>query len=378
MHKIWVTVITGFLGSGKTTLLNTLLKHPEMNQAAVIVNEFGEIGIDYDLVERSDENVVQLANGCLCCSVKGDLIDTFRDLYIQRNAGTIPYFDRVVIETTGIADPAPVMQIIFTNPMVMNHYTLDGVVTTVDIINGASSLSRFPECIKQAAIADRLIVTKSDLVEDDHHDEKIEDLSNRLKALNPAAPIVVRNTGDVDPEDLFGTGMFDPETKQVDFNSWLNPENYTSENSEHPFKRSDEDHEEALAYYKDKGHTPEYLEEDKHHQHDPSIKTFCVVRDEPISLDMLRMFLEGLSSEAGPDLLRVKGIINIENEPDRPAVIQGAQQILHSLEFMDHWPSDDRRTRIVFITRNIDQEYIENTLSLIERVAKRTLEASIM
>ncbi|MEE2745598.1 MAG: GTP-binding protein, partial [Pseudomonadota bacterium] len=141
-NSIWVTLITGFLGSGKTTLLNTLLKHPEMSQAAVIVNEFGEIGLDYDLVERSDENVIQLANGCLCCSVKGDLIDTFRDLFIQRNAGTIPFFDRVVIETTGIADPGPVLQIIFTNPMVTNHYSLDGVVTTVDTINGLDSLNQ--------------------------------------------------------------------------------------------------------------------------------------------------------------------------------------------------------------------------------------------
>ena len=379
MDKIWVTVITGFLGSGKTTLLNTLLKHPEMNQAAVIVNEFGEIGIDYDLVERSDENVIQLANGCLCCSVKGDLIDTFRDLYIQRNAGTIPYFDRVVIETTGIADPAPVMQIIFTNPMVMRHYTLDGVVTTVDIINGTGSLSRFPECVKQAAIADRLIITKSDLIEADDHEERLVDLTNRLRALNPAAPIVVRNTGDVDPEDLFGTGMFDPETKQVDFNSWLNPETYTSKSSENPFESYGEDDEEVLTYYKEHGHTPEHRGEEEHgHRHDPSIKTFCVIREEPMSLDMLRMFLEGLSSEAGPDLLRVKGIINIENEPDRPAVIQGAQLILHSLEFLDCWPSDDRRTRIVFITRNIEQEYIESTLSLIERVAQRTAAAATL
>ena len=379
MHKIWVTVITGFLGSGKTTLLNTLLKHPEMNQAAVIVNEFGEIGLDYDLVERSDENVVQLANGCLCCSVKGDLIDTFRDLYIQRNASTIPYFDRVVIETTGIADPAPVMQIIFTNPMVMSHYTLDGVVTTVDVINGISSLGRFPECVKQAAIADRLIITKSDLIEADDHEERLVDLTNRLRALNPAAPIVVRNTGDVDPEDLFGTGMFDPETKQVDFNSWLNPETYKSKSDENPFESYGEDDEEVLTYYKEHGHTPEHLGEEEHgHRHDPSIKTFCVIREEPMSLDMLRMFLEGLSSEAGPDLLRVKGIINIENEPDRPAVIQGAQQILHSLEFMDCWPSDDRRTRIVFITRNIEQEYIESTLSLIERVAQRTAAAATL
>lgn len=377
MNKIWITVITGFLGSGKTTLLNTLLKHPEMNQAAVIVNEFGEIGIDYDLVERSDENIVQLANGCLCCSVKGDLIDTFRDLYIQRNAGTIPYFDRVVIETTGIADPAPVLQIIFTNPMVMNHYSLDGVVTTVDAINGVSSLGRFPECVKQAAIADRLILTKSDLVEVSDHGEKVKDLSDRLRALNPAAPIVVRNTGDVDPGDLFGTGMFNPETKKIDFNSWLNPEQYLSETTENPFNANEADSEATISYYKDRGHTPEHRRGNDNHHHNPLIKTFCIVREEPMSLEMLRMFLEGLSNEAGPDLLRVKGIVNIENEPKRPAIIQGAQLIFHSLEFMDRWPSEDHRTRIVFITHNIDKKYIEDTMSLIERVAERTVAAAM-
>ena len=377
MNKIWITVITGFLGSGKTTLLNTLLKHPEMNQAAVIVNEFGEIGIDYDLVERSDENIVQLANGCLCCSVKGDLIDTFRDLYIQRNAGTIPYFDRVVIETTGIADPAPVLQIIFTNPMVMNHYSLDGVVTTVDVINGVSSLGRFPECVKQAAIADRLILTKSDLVEVADHGEKVKDLSDRLRALNPAAPIVVRNTGDVDPGDLFGTGMFNPETKKIDFNSWLNPEQYLSETTENPFNANEADSEATISYYKDRGHTPEDRRGNDNHHHNPLIKTFCIVREEPMSLEMLRMFLEGLSNEAGPDLLRVKGIVNIENEPERPAIIQGAQLIFHSLEFMDRWPSEDHRTRIVFITHNIDKKYIEDTMSLIERVAERTVAAAM-
>jgi len=377
MNKIWITVITGFLGSGKTTLLNTLLKHPEMNQAAVIVNEFGEIGIDYDLVERSDENIVQLANGCLCCSVKGDLIDTFRDLYIQRNAGTIPYFDRVVIETTGIADPAPVLQIIFTNPMIMNHYSLDGVVTTVDAINGVSSLERFPECVKQAAIADRLILTKSDLVEVSDHGEKVKDLSDRLRALNPAAPIVVRNTGDVDPGDLFGTGMFNPETKKIDFNSWLNPEQYLSETTENPFNANEADSEATISYYKDRGHTPEHRRENDNHHHNPLIKTFCIVREEPMSLEMLRMFLEGLSNEAGPDLLRVKGIVNIENEPKRPAIIQGAQLIFHSLEFMDRWPSEDHRTRIVFITHNIDKKYIEDTMSLIERVAERTVAAAM-
>ena len=373
-NKIWITIITGFLGSGKTTLLNTLLQHPEMTQAAVIVNEFGEIGLDYDLIERSDENVVELANGCLCCTVKSDLIDTLRDLYVQRNAGTIPHFDRVVIETTGIADPAPVLQLILTNPMIRNHYELDGVVTTVDAVNGASSLARFPECVKQAAIADRLIITKSDLVLGMDHDDKINELTGKLKVLNPAATLVVRTAGKMDPTDLFGTGMFDPETKQIDFDSWLDPENYQSSGLGNPFFGEPEPEDDAMEYYENHGHTLENPE--THHHHDESgIQTFCITREEPMSVEMLRMFLEGLSSEAGPNLLRVKGIINIVEEPDRPAVIQGAQQLFHSLELMDNWPSADRRTRIVFITRHIDQAYIEETLELIERVSTRTVAA---
>lgn len=368
MNKIWVTLITGFLGSGKTTLLNTLLHHPGMSQAAVIVNEFGEIGLDYDLIERSDESVVQLANGCLCCSVKSDLIDTFRDLQIQRRAGTIPYFDRVVIETTGIADPGPVLQIILTNPMVLNSYELDGVVTTVDAINGVSSLDRFPECVKQAAIADRLIVTKVDLAESP---SQVTELTDRLRALNPAAPITETATEEIDPSDLFGTGMFDPDTKELDLESWIQPGVY-GEDGEIVAPAESEMDEETLAYYKEHGHTPEV-----EHNHDPSIRSFVITRDEPMSLNMLKLFLEGLTNEAGPNLLRVKGIVNVADEPDRPAVIQGAQQIFHSLDWLETWPSDNKQTRIVFITRDIDKAYVEDTLALIERVAIRTEEAGM-
>lgn len=373
--KIWVTLITGFLGSGKTTLLNTLLNHPAMSQAAVIVNEFGEIGLDYDLVERSDESVVQLANGCLCCSVKGDLIDTFRDLHIQRNAGTIPHFDRVVIETTGIADPMPILQIVFTNPMVMNHYALDGVVTTVDAVNGPSSIDRFTECVKQAAIADRIIVTKVDLVTDTEGREKVDELTGKLRSLNPAAPIVKTATEEIDPSDLFGSGMFDPETKKIDLATWIDPELYEETEALMIAEPSEDGmDEETLAYYREHGHTPEERHH-RHHNHDSSINTFCLTRDEPMSLDMLRNFLEGLANEAGPDLLRVKGIVNVDEKPGQPAVIQGAQQIFHSLDWLPEWPSDDRRTRIVFITRDIDKAYIEDTLGLIERVAARTTAA---
>ena len=370
MDKIWVTLITGFLGSGKTTLLNTLLEHPDMSQAAIIVNEFGEIGLDYDLVERSDENVIQLANGCLCCTVKSDLIDTFRDLYIQRNAGTIPFFDRVIIETTGIADPAPVLQIILTNPMIFNHFALDGVVTTVDTINGVSSLDRFPECVKQAAIADRLIITKVDMVE---NDKQIKILEERLRVLNPAAPIIATTTQDANPSDLFGTGIFDPTTKALDFENWLQADAYENQEVSEPagtvLAAPDK---EALAYYEKYGHSPAEVD----HHHDPSINSFVMVKENPISLNTLNMFLEGLTKEAGPDLLRVKGIIHVHERPDQPAVIQGAQQIFHSIDWMDKWPSDDKRTRIVFITRNIDQEYIEETYNLIERVAERTVAAA--
>ncbi len=370
MDKIWVTLITGFLGSGKTTLLNTLLEHPDMSQAAIIVNEFGEIGLDYDLVERSDENVIQLANGCLCCTVKSDLIDTFRDLYIQRNAGTIPFFDRVIIETTGIADPAPVLQIILTNPMIFNHFALDGVVTTVDTINGVSSLDRFPECVKQAAIADRLIITKIDMVE---NDKQIKILEKRLRVLNPAAPIIATTTQDANPSDLFGTGIFDPTTKALDFENWLQADAYENQEVSEPAGTALAiPDKEALAYYEKYGHSPAEVD----HHHDPSINSFVMVKENPISLNTLSMFLEGLTKEAGPDLLRVKGIIHVHERPDQPAVIQGAQQIFHSIDWMDKWPSDDKRTRIVFITRNIDQEYIEETYNLIERIAERTVAAA--
>jgi len=370
MEKIWVTLITGFLGSGKTTLLNTLLEHPDMSQAAIIVNEFGEIGLDYDLVERSDENVVQLANGCLCCTVKSDLIDTFRDLFIQRNAGTIPFFDRIIIETTGIADPAPVLQIILTNPMVFNHFALDGVVTTVDTINGISSLDRFPECVKQAAIADRLIVTKIDMI---NNNKEIKLLEKRLRTLNPAAPIIATTTQDANPSDLFGTGIFDPTTKALDFENWLQVDAYKSQAKSQLSEASiSEPNKQAIAYYKEHGHSPQETD----HHHDPSINSFVMVKEDPISLNTLNMFLEGLTKEAGPDLLRVKGIIHVRERSDQPAVIQGAQQIFHSIDWMDKWPSEDKRTRIVFITRNIDQAYIEDTYNLIERVAERTVAAA--
>ena len=375
---IWVTLITGFLGSGKTTLLNSLLKSPDLSGAMVIVNEFGEIGIDSDLMVGSTENVVQLANGCLCCSVKSDLIDTFRDLVIQRQAGNLPKFDRVIIETTGIADPGPVLQIILTNPMVRNAYALDGVVTTLDAVNGATTLASFPESVRQVAIADRIVLTKSDLAKSDlagpSEPETLDRLRAQVRALNPAAPIIEVVNGAVDAADLFGMGMLDPVTGRPDPARWLDPDAYAAAGQPTEITASLGEGEVAAAYAR-QGHRAEAAgdtENDHRHNHGADIRSFCLVRETPVSLHALQLFLDAIARDSGPNLLRVKGLVNVAGEPDTPAVIQGAQQVFHSLDWLSEWPSDDRRTRIVFITRGIEAAHVEDAFALIERVARRT------
>lgn len=371
MSRIMVTLVTGFLGSGKTTLLNSILHHPDMSEAAVIVNEFGEIGIDYDLVERSDETIVQLENGCLCCSVKGDLIDTFRDLYIQRQSGILPKFSRVIIETTGIANPGPLLQIILTDPLVNTCYELDGIVTTVDAINGYASLENFPECVKQVAVADRIVLTKTDLIKTGEDEKNLEKTKHRIRKINPNSNIIEAVLGSLNIDELFGFGLEDLKSKRVDLNSWLQLAplgDISSDDSEQEDSRDEKSQAFSKAYYAKFGHNPN---PENDNPHDTNIKSFCIVRDEPLSLDTLRLFLDALTREAGEDLLRVKGIVNIKERPKHPAIIQGAQKIFHSIEWLEKWPSEDKQTRIVFITRGFSQQHIEDTFSLIERMAQR-------
>jgi G3E family GTPase len=331
-----VTLLTGFLGSGKTTVLNHVLKEPGMAATAVIVNEFGEIGLDHLLVERSSEDVVLLNSGCLCCTVRGDIVDTLTNLFVDRVKAKVPYFTRVAIETTGLADPAPILHTLMTDPIVAVRYMLDGVVTTVDAVNGAGTLDKQPEAVKQAAVADRLLLTKSDLAEPAVR----QAMEGRLKVLNPSAPIVPVAQGAVDPALLFNIGFYDPVTKSADVRRWLRDEAFES--------RDDHEHE--------------HLHPDVN-RHDDRIRAFCITRERPISWDALSAWLDTLATMRGDDLLRLKAIVALSDRPDQPVVLHGVQHLFHPPVLLPEWPSEDHRTRMVFITRDLPREAIERTLA---------------
>ncbi len=330
-----VTLLTGFLGSGKTTVLNHVLKQPDMLATAVIVNEFGEIGLDHLLVERSSEDVVLLNSGCLCCTVRGDIVDTLTNLFVDRVKGKVPYFTRVAIETTGLADPAPILHTLMTDPIVAARYMLDGVVTTVDAVNGTATLDKQPEAVKQAAVADRLLLTKTDLADSAAREE----IEARLKRLNPSATTVSVAQGAVDPPRLFNIGFYDPATKSVDVRRWLRDEAFESSRAhEHPDVN----------------------------RHDDRIRAFCITRERPISWAALSAWLDGLAGMRGDDLLRLKAIVALADRPDQPVVLHGVQHLFHPPVLLPEWPSEDHRTRMVFITRDLPREAIEATLAAFE------------
>ena len=325
MAEIPLSVITGFLGSGKTTLLNHLLSHPDTGETAVLINEFGEVGLDHLLVRHLSEDIVLLNSGCLCCSVRGDLSDALRDLFLRRVRGEVPEFRRALIETTGLADPAPVIHTLMTDPLAGARYRLDGIVTTVDAVNGAGQLDDHPESVKQAAIADRLVLTKTDIAET----PAVDELRRRLEALNPAAPVIVARHGAVEPDALFGAGLFDARTKAPEVERWLN-----------------------AAAYGETGHD--------HHHHGDHIASFCLDVEEPVVWEALLAWLEMLLATQGANLLRIKGILDVAGE-EKPVAIHGVQHVFHPPVALPAWPDAERRSRIVFITRNIGKAAIEAT-----------------
>jgi G3E family GTPase len=347
-----VCVLTGFLGSGKTTLLGRLLKSPDFARTAVIINEFGEIGLDHDLIETGDESFVTLQTGCLCCTIRGDLVLTLTDILRRRDEGTVTPFDRVVIETSGLADPAPILHAVMSDDALAERLVLAGVVTTVDAVHGVETLERQPESVKQVAVADRLVLTKIDLAA-----ERPVAVLDRLAALNPSAPVLPALFGDIDPARLFDARIWDPSK----------------------LAGLEHDPEKWEPVFGKRSCSVNKIEPHHHHgahdrnRHDERINCFALIRDEPIPAVALTLFLEVLAEHCGADLLRLKGIVAIAESPDRPAVIHGIQHMFHAPAFLERWPSDDRRSRLVFIARDLPRAFADALLDAIAAEVRETM-----
>jgi G3E family GTPase len=337
--KIPVTLVTGFLGSGKTTLISRLLRHPDMRRAAVVINEIGEIGIDHDLVTMSSENITLLANGCICCSVRTDLQETLRDLFARRRAGEIADFDRVIVETTGLADPAPVVQTLVSDTLLAAQYRLDGLVTLVDALHGVHQIGHQPEAVKQIALADRVFITKSDMA----GPGAVDELTASILGINQGAAVSLIVNGEVDPATLTNLGLTSARGGPATL-SFLGES----------FDRLDQ-----------KGSAGERYLGARSALHDASIKTLSLRFGKPFTWASFSAALELLATLRGPDLLRVKGIVNVEGHP---VVVQGVQHIFHPPVTLDRWPSADTDTRLVFITRNIEGQVIRNLLSAVSEM----------
>jgi G3E family GTPase len=334
-----LTVVTGFLGAGKTTLLNKLLRDPEMKDSLVFVNEVGEIGIDHLLFEILDENVMLMASGCMCCSMRGDLVDSLENLIYTLDAGTLTPVKRVVIETTGLADPTSVLHVLMTNPLIVQRYRLDGVVTVVDAVNGTATLDAHSEAVKQVAVADRIVLTKTDLARDPVA------LRARIAKLNPGAPVLDAAKGETSVGRLTGAGLFDPTRKVPDVARWLADEAVASAESAH-----------------DHGHDHHAHAGDHAHRHDSKFRVFTVATDAAIPAATLELFLDLLRSAHGPKLLRMKGIVRLAEEPEQPVVLHMVQHVLHPPARLAGWPDADRRTRLVFVTYDLEPSVIRRLL----------------
>ncbi len=352
-----LSIITGFLGAGKTTLLNRILKDPAMADTAVIINEFGDVGLDHLLVDQSSEGILELSSGCLCCTIRGDLINTLEDLLRRLDNGRMERLARVVIETTGLADPAPILHTVMLHPYLMLRYRLDSVVTLVDAVNGSATLDAHQEAVRQAAVADRLVLTKTDLLEGDAGAATLGALTERLKALNPGAQLLNGQKGDADAAHLFNAGLYDPATKIPDVARWLNAEAYEAHGHHHHV------HDHAHGHHHGHDHHHGHHHDHGHHhhdvnRHDDKIRAFTLTANRPVPASALEMFLDLLRSAHGPKLLRVKGIIQIAEDPARPVVIHGVQHVFHPPVTLAGWPDGDRRTRLVFITYDLAEGFV--------------------
>ena len=320
-----LAIVTGFLGAGKTTLLNRLLRDPALAGTLVLVNEFGQVGLDHHLVERVDGDMLVMTSGCLCCSIRGDLVATLEDALRRRDNARMTPFERVLIETTGLADPAPVLHTVMAHPYLRLRFKLQAVVTVVDAVLGEATLDAHLEAVKQVAMADRLALGKTDLAPD------TAALEARLRRLNPGAPLLQADTASA--AELFGGAGYDPARRGAEAAAWLAAENHAQAHSH--------------AHHHDVNH------------HDARIRAFSLRWPQPVSAAALSLFLELLVSAHGARLLRFKGLVALADDPARPAVAHAVQHIAHPIGRLDAWPDDDRETRMVFIVQDLDPAFVE-------------------
>jgi G3E family GTPase len=348
--RIPVSILTGFLGAGKSTLLNRILKDPGTSDTAVIINEFGEVGIDNFLVEASGDALLEIANGCLCCTVRGELVDSLASIMDGIQTGRLRPIRRIVIETTGLADPAPVMQSVMGNPVIAQNFELDGVITVVDAVNGVSTLDRHQEAVKQVAVADRLIISKLSMADA----SQLAALKSRLAELNPRAPIVDGDSEAAGTAAILVNGLYDPATKIADVGRWLHDElaNDAEEHDHHDHDHHDHEHQ-------GHGHHRHHHHHHDVNRHGDDIRSFSIIHDKPIDPMAIEMFIDLLRSAHGEKLLRMKAIVALSDNPDRPLVLHGVQSVFHPPQRLPKWPDgSDRRTRMVLITQGLEEAFV--------------------
>lgn len=330
-----VTLLTGFLGSGKTTVLNHLLRHLPLT--AVVMNEFGEIGLDHQLLEESHGPLALLSGGCVCCQIQGTLAPTLKNLFMSRANGTLPPYERIIIETTGIADPAPILDTLLHERWLAARHKLDGVVTVVDAVFGMQQLQAHIEAARQVAVADRLLLSKTDLASP----QQIAAITARLAELNPAAAVIRVLNGAIEPAQITQLGLFNPHDKHPDVLRWLALSRYK------PAARG------ALGG-KPRPQAPAL--------HDDRIRAFSLTFEQPLEWQGVQAALEMLQAFRPQNLLRMKALVNIKGQ-DKPVVLHGVQHLLYPPAELPAWPDADRRSRFVFITADLEEAFVAKLLT---------------
>jgi G3E family GTPase len=340
-RPITANVLTGFLGSGKTSLLRRLLAADELARAAVLINELGEVGIDHLLVEALDEEVVLLKSGCVCCSIRGDLKAAILGLYGRMQRGEIAAFDRIVIETTGLADPGPIVATFRADPVLQHHFRLGNIVTVADAVAGARNLDHFFEAQRQVAVADRVVISKIDLA----LAGRVAALSRQISRLNPTASILESSEASPVPPDLLLADLYAEGAREREVALWLAAEGVGGrEPAEHAGVGAGAEAHAAHA----------------------AVRAFCIIHEAPLDWARFGLWLSMLLNRHGSDILRVKGLLNVAGVA-APVVIQGVQHSIHAPEHLAAWPDGDTRTRIVFIASGLDAAHVARSFRAFHR-----------